>query len=321
MSCHSNTGNRVVLSVAKHLADSASPEDAKVTPGQIQRSFHALMREGRHFEVPAPSQEDVLDWGDEQEEQIIKTVPDAYAQKETTLKNLETTINNVRQYEKMPDGPTFHAWKHTASLAHYRARQAHNPSPKVIAIDLDGCLYDFNSAMREWLVSQGWDRSKLTDPQVYAYLPVWGVDSQTWASEKVKAVKSGNLWRTGEALQDGLAGTTAIGLSGHKLLVNSARVFEDVGHLATRFTAQWLRDNDIHADQLNIVGMDPSEKLKVEFDLIIDDAPSNVQAALDAGRKAILLDRPWNRESDLPRATYPEIVANLDKYLGTDVQP
>jgi hypothetical protein len=306
--------------VAKHLAGSASSESSKVEPGQIQRSFHSLMREGRHYEIPAPSQDEVLHWGVEQEEQIIKTVPHAYAQKQTTLKNLDATMSEVRQYDKIPDGPTFHAWKYTAQLAHYRASQAHNPSPKVIAIDLDGCLYDFNSAMREWLVGQGWDRSKLTDPQVYAYLPVWGVDPQTWAIEKIKAIKSGNLWRSGETLEDGIAGTTAIGLAGHKLLINSARILEDTGALAARFTAQWLRENNINADQISIVGMDPKEKLKVEFDLIIDDAPSNVQTALDAGRKAVLLDRPWNRESTLPRATYPEIVANLDKYLHAEVQ-
>lgn len=316
MSCHSNVGNRVVLSVAKHLADSVSPESAKIKPGQIQRSFHALLREGRGFEIPAPSQEDVLAWGAKQEEKIIETVPAAYAQKKITLKNLETTINNICQYDQLPDGPTFHAWKYTAQLAHYRARQVHNPSVKTIAIDLDGCLYDYNSTMREWMVSQGWDRNQFPDPQVYAFLPSWGLDRPTWNAEMIKAVKAGFLFRTGNALGDGIAGANSIGLSGHKLLVNSSRIFGDIGHLATRFTAQWLRENDINADQLNIVGGDPKDKLKVEFDLIIDDAPINIQTAIDAGRKAVLLDRPWNRESSLPRASYPEIVANLDFYLG-----
>lgn len=316
MSCHSNTGNRVALSIAKHLASSANLDSPQSEAGEIQRSFHSLTREGRTFEIPNPSLNEVLDWAVAQEEKIVNIVPIKHAQQKTALKNLEATISDITRENKIPDGSTFHAWKHTAALAHYRAQQIQNPSPKVIAIDLDGCLYDFNSIMRQWLTSQGYDRSKMVDPEVEAYKSIWGFDEPTWNKKLSKAVAAGFLFRSGTALEDGVSGATRIGLAGHKLLINSARIFGEVGPIARRSTVQWLRENNIHADDFNIVMGDPKEKLRAEFSLLIDDNINTVKTAILAGRKAILLDRPWNRNTDLPRATYPEIVSRLDELIG-----
>jgi hypothetical protein len=269
--------------------------------------------------IPTPTEEDVVSWADQQESKILAIVPESYAQQRKTLKHLESTLHDVLNKGTLPDGPTFHAWQYTAPLAHYRASQVDNPEAKVIALDLDGCLYDFNSAMREWFVSQGLDRERFPEPNVYSLKEAWDVDHEMLVREMILAVRAGQMWNTGYQMDDGLSGARSIGLAGHVLSVVSARRLNGVEELANRTTTQWLRGNNIHVDKLMLVSpSDPAAKLSIHFDLLIDDHPGNVEVAISAGRKAILLDRAWNRTGNtLPRATYPEIVDNLDYFLNT----
>jgi hypothetical protein len=80
---------------------------------------------------------------------------------------------------------------------------------------------------------------------------------------------------------------------------------------------QWLRENGIHPDRVHLADpTDPQDKLSQHFDLLVDDHPGNVEAALAAGRSAVLLNRPWNLSyTHLPRAIYPEIARDPHKYL------
>ena len=315
MSCHSSQGNRVVLLVAKHIADTANTDADRTAPGVIQHFFHTLLREGKALGIPAPTQGEVLDWIQDEEEEIFEHIPRADNQQETALKNLSSVKEEVLN-GTLPSGATFHAWKYTAPLAHYRASQVDNPNAKVIAIDLDGCIYDFNSAIREWLVSKGWDRDRLSEPPVYSLHQAWGIDHNSLVTEMIEASKAGKLFNEGLYLPDGLAGARALGLAGHVLSVISARSLPGAEEIINRGTNQWLRENGLHVDKLLLVSPTiPEAKLGVHFDLLIDDHPGNVEIALKHGRKAILLDRLWNQESNLPRASYDYIVNNLEEFL------
>ena len=314
MSCHSYSGNLVTLEVAKHMADTANADTDRTSPGVIQHFFHTLLREGKALGVESPKVEEVLEWIEEQEEKIFEHIVNSTSQK-TSLNHLNDTKKDVLE-GNLPSGPTFHAWKYTSPLAHYRASQIDNPNAKVIAIDLDGCIYDFNSAIREWLVSKGWDRNLLPEPPVYSLKQAWGIDPNTLLEEMIEASLAGKLFNEGLYLSDGLEGARALGLAGHVLSVISARSLPGVEAVINRGTSQWLRKNGLHVDKLLLVSPAiPDAKLGIHFDLLIDDHPGNVQIALDRGRKAILLDRFWNQESDLPRASYDYIVNNLEEFL------
>lgn len=316
MSCQSNDGNKVVINLAKHVANNANPETEPPSLSLIQHFFHTLTREGRSLGILPPKKKEVISWIQEQEGKILDSVPQSYAQQKNALENLASTKSEVTKRNFLPDGPTFHAWKHVASLAHYRVSQKDNPDAKVIAIDLDGCLYDYNYMMKEWLIHRGWDKNKLPDPKVYSLQEAWGIDRPTLYAEMVLAANAGQLWNDGPFLADGLAGARTIGLAGHVLSVVSARAVPGVEEIAARGTTTWLRENGLHVDKMHIVSpADPAAKLGTHFDLLIDDHPGNIEIALKHGRKAILLDREWNQDSSLPRASYDDIVTNLDFYI------
>lgn len=315
MSCNSNQGSRVVIGLAKHIANSVNPDEESTSIGVIQHLFHTLTREGRAIGVPNPQKREVIAWFKGQEEKILEYTPATYGQQQTALKNLASVKNDLAE-NRLPDGPTFHAWQYTTPLAHYRAGQADNPNAKVIAIDLDGCIYDFNSAIREWLVGKGWDRDRLPEPPVYSLHQAWGIDHNSLVKEMVEASKAGKLFNEGPVLQDGLDGARELGRAGHVLSVISARSLPGAEEIISRGTTQWLRRNGLHVDKLFLVSPSiPEAKLAVHFDLLIDDHPGNIQIALDNGRKAILLDRLWNQDSNLPRASYDYIVTHLDEFL------
>lgn len=305
----------MAIGLAKHIANSVNPDEESTSIGVIQHLFHTLTREGRTLGIEAPTKQEVIIWLREQEEKIFEHIPVAYGQQQTALKNLASTQTDIFE-DRLPDGPTFHAWKYIAPLAHYRASQIDNPNAKVIAIDLDGCIYDFNSAIREWLVSKGWDRNRLPEPPVYSLHQAWGIDNNSLVKEMIEASKAGRLFNEGSFLPDGLEGARKLGLAGHVLSVISARSLPGAEEIINRGTNQWLRENGLHVDKLLLVSPAiPEAKLAVHFDLLIDDHPGNIQMALDHGRKAILLDRLWNQESDLPRASYDYIVKHLDEFL------
>ena len=315
MSCHSNAGNKVSLDIARYMVNKGDLVENTIAPGLVQYLFHTLLREGKALGLTSPSSREVLLWLKEQEEKIFDYIPSVNSKQEETLKSLEKAKREVLS-NILPTGVTFYAWKHIASLTHYRANQMDNPESKVIAIDLDGCIYDFNSAMREWLVGKGWSRDVLPEPPVYSLQESWGIDHKTLAEEMAEALKAGKLFNEGLFLADGLSGARTLGLAGHVLSVISARNLPGVEEEANKGTVQWLRENGLHVDRLLLVSPSiPEAKLGVHFDLLIDDHPSNIKIALEHGRKAILLDRFWNRDSDLPRASYDYIVNNLEEFL------
>ena len=223
-------------------------------------------------------------------------------------------------YQENPgslDGSIFHAWKHTTDLFVYSSGRQVIPDPKRIAGDIDGCYYDFNGIMAEWLVARGWDPKKLVSPTTYSLAQAWGLPRPELKDEMQRALAAGVMFRRGSAYPEATESIRHLGLSGHRIVMNSARLMPGMELEARRATMQWLRENGIHPDETHLVHMDGGDhKLAVPFDLLIDDAPDNVRAALAAGRSAVLLDRPWNVDAvDLPRASYIEIRNDLSRFI------
>jgi len=314
MSCHSNPGNRAVLSIARHTAATQAGHEIPIPEREAQQSFHTLLREGRSLKIETPQREEVERWFDEAEYQAASVIPRGRS-RSAALSNLEHAWDTYHNAPENLGGETFHAWKHTPSLLSYTKERKEHPDPKRIAVDLDGCLYDFNTALREWLVARGWERESLPDPKTYSLSHSWDMHRDTLHSEMATSLAAGVLFRYGDPHTDAVPYVREIGLHGHRLVVNTARNFPGLELEARRATIQWLRDHHIHADEVAVVGTQGGvEKTKIHFDLLIDDAPDNVHAALQAGRKAILLDREWNRDtSGVTRMNYSQIWRNIDQ--------
>lgn len=82
--------------------------------------------------------------------------------------------------------------------------------------------------------------------------------------------------------------------AGHRLMIVTARnKHEDV----ISDTGFWLEENRIAFDDLLFL----EDKNLLEFDIMLDDAQHNVEAAISSGKKAVLYSQPYNESAMLPR--------------------
>lgn len=312
-------GNRAVIGLARHVCVTNSGQPP-LPESTVTTHFHALMAEGRRLYLPAPSAGEVRRWFEHQEFAAAIDLPTGRT-RNAVLRNLTRARESFKANPEQVTGPVFHAWSNTVSLTAYTASRRTHPKPLRIAIDLDGCLYDFNEVMREWLASRGWHPDGMPEPGTYYLHHAWDISQDEFNHEMRLATAAGMIFRDGSPMRDGVEGARTLGLSGHQLVVNSARRLEGLETRAEAATVQWLRRNGVHPDAVHLADpANPADKLAADWDLLIDDHPGNVRAALAAGRSAVLLDRGWNRDqTDLPRAPYRDIAANPHKFLRATV--
>lgn len=303
-----------VITIARHAAGHVCLGGEPVAQDTAQAAYDVLLKEGRALKLKSPALGDTIRFLDRMDADAVIEIPRGDI-RDTTVDTLSDARNQMRRTGV--DGPTFYAWTHLKDLIEYQDLRGTSEKPLVIAFDLDGCLYNFNSVMREWLASRGWERAAMPEPDQYYTQHAWKIDNKVFQTEMKEALRAGVMFRTGMAMRDGVHTARYLGLLGHTVLINTARNFTGLSIASKSATVQWLRENGVHPDKIHLADPVKSEdKLAEPFDLLIDDHPGNVKAALDAGRSAVLLDRPWNHiYLDLPRASYAEISADPYKFL------
>jgi hypothetical protein len=307
---------KAVHQIARHAAGNSCLGGEPVLTPIAKKATDTLRKEGTALRLPQPSRAEVRTWIESQEFSASIEIPRG-AERETTLASLSTLRRSL--HETRVDGATFHSWKHAQDLTKYLSKRETAETKLVIAVDLDGCLYDFVGTMREWLVTRGWDREQMPDPTDYYLHHAWGITNDFLHAEITESMRAGVMFRSGTPMRDGTHGARVLGEQGHHLLINSARRLKGAGPLAKRSTMLWLREQGVHPDDIYLADPVKSEdKLKPNFDLLIDDHPGNIAAALEAGRSAVLLDRPWNTVyTDIPRATYADIIKDPFRFLNS----
>lgn len=168
----------------------------------------------------------------------------------------------------------------------------------IIALDLDGVMYNFHGALRQWIHNtHNVPMELMPDPVTWKW-DHWGwpeSDPAVFRGYCDQAVDEGFLFARGEALDGALEAARAIKDQGHELRIITARGF---GTRSVDNTAQWLRENDVPYDTIMFV----KRKHHVRFDLLVDDLHDNVQAARDHGQDAVLFTQDWNaHHNDVPR--------------------
>ena len=88
--------------------------------------------------------------------------------------------------------------------------------------------------------------------------------------------------------------------------VEAVRAWHEAGHfilIATQrpggcsaSTATWLEQIGLPHDELHCSGDKVARCRELGIDLLIDDAPAHLQAAVDAGMLAATIEHPWNEE-------------------------
>lgn len=156
-----------------------------------------------------------------------------------------------------------------------------------IAIDIDSTLHHYwdqleAAAKRRFGVDLpyaeqlGWTIERLRPEQVKACVAETHSDEQILAAEPYAgAVETVGGWRE----------------AGHFIHVTSHRRIEAQGA-----TQQWLDRIGLAHDELYCSADKVAHCSAIGIELLIDDSPENLLAAIDAGITAATLEHPWNRE-------------------------
>ena len=163
---------------------------------------------------------------------------------------------------------------------------------KTVAIDVDSVLADTLIVWTdEYNKKRGTriSKSEITSWDIAKILPI----SPTNISDLFNDIWK-HRWRdippTGKRLGEL---TRSIHRKGYRISILTKRE-----RLTVPYVAQWLDFHDVFSDDLSFV-YDDIPKSEYSFDVIIDDAPSNL-IDLVAPKIGILFDQPWNKYFQWP---------------------
>lgn len=176
-----------------------------------------------------------------------------------------------------------------------------------IAIDIDSTLYDH------------WDLlSRISQRRFGVELPY--EEQLQWGSTRLRREQFELCIREAHSEQCILASVPYPGAvqaltswhsAGHFVHVTSQRE-----HCRYQPTARWLEDNGLPFDDLHCSPGKIARCRELEIELLIDDSPAHLLAALEHGMLAATISHPWNRElceeEDIICATsWPELERRL----------
>jgi uncharacterized protein len=155
-----------------------------------------------------------------------------------------------------------------------------------IAIDIDSTLHHYwdqfaDAARRRFGIElpydiQGWQIDRLRPEQVRACVDETHRDDRILAAEPYpEAVETVRAWHE----------------TGHFIHITSHRRVDAHGATAT-----WLERIGLPYDELYCSDDKISRCREIGIDLLIDDSPVNLLAAVEAGIAAATLRHPWNRD-------------------------
>jgi uncharacterized protein len=155
-----------------------------------------------------------------------------------------------------------------------------------IAIDIDSTLHHYwdqfeAAAKRRFGVDlpyaeQLWQIDRLRPEQVRACVDETHTDEQILSAEPYPhAAETVRAWKQ----------------AGHFVHITSHRRMDAHGA-----TARWLERIGLPYDELYCSFDKVSRCVEIGIDLLIDDSPVNLAAAVEAGLKAATLSHPWNRD-------------------------
>lgn len=166
----------------------------------------------------------------------------------------------------------------------------------VLGIDLDGTIaMGYNEAVHTELVRMGvLGPDSVCDPRTYDIADAFGLDRVIVNEAITRLSAAGNTYRYAPPDREGIEVINALAKDGAYVKVVTARSAEHGGVP----TLEWLA---LKSGLTFHEVVYTHDKSTVHFDLLADDAPYNVVNLLEHNRKAVLKDRTWNRDVDLPR--------------------
>jgi 5'(3')-deoxyribonucleotidase len=179
----------------------------------------------------------------------------------------------------------------------------------IIAVDLDGTMYEYHSAFvymaRNYL---GVDMPDASEWERWDWpYQFMHQGERRWMEE---AAPRKGLYRYGHIMKGAIIGIRKLA-ERHDVVIITHRP-----RVAVQDTLAWLTYANLPLSGLHILSEGQS-KSSVQYDLLIDDRPENIEDAIGHGRQGVVFDQPWNQDYPaLYRATWEEMEDVVAKALG-----
>ncbi|MBW8780845.1 MAG: 5'-nucleotidase [Verrucomicrobia bacterium] len=182
----------------------------------------------------------------------------------------------------------------------------------IFGVDLDGVVVDFYGALKP-IAAEYFGKKTDELPDTFSYgLPEWGLLDRkagydlSYDALHKHAVNQHELLRTAPAIPQAAYTLRRLSRLGVHIRIITHRLY--VGGLHNKSvtqTADWLEAHDVPYRDLCFV----EDKLSINADLYIDDAPKNILAYRADGRRCIVFDNPTNRAlgNDLRARNWDEV--------------
>ena len=293
--------------IATMLASLRNPKTSKKYLKKIGGKLYLEACEAG-MQLSSFSSSKVYSWVDDQ---ILYTLTSARlsdARKTELVNQLQNIAQSYAEHATL-NYAHIYAWKHMESVANLERERGNLTQPTTVAVDIDGVLYDVDGVMWRWLVNQGYPPPS-HEIRTYSMGQNWNLEEEVVTEEFGKAVDAGFMFRYGDAYKESVNAVRRIFQKGHKVVLITARDLTGRENKCHQATLKWLRENGVPFDELHIT----SEKEKVNFDILIDDAPGNIERVMSNGKRGYILHRPWNRDEGegYDRGTWVDILMHLE---------
>jgi len=182
-----------------------------------------------------------------------------------------------------------------------------------IGIDLDGCVYNFVAALRNYRSSKGVSFESMPEPTSWEVWRDWGITKEEFIQAQIDAEAVG-LFHQGQAYFGAIEALKQLKEAGHSIHIITHRLRP----AAQTSTIGWLNANDVPYDTLTFTG----EKGGYPVDICIEDNIDNARAIEASGVPCVLMNRSWNSRDTWSRRVvfwhqFVELVRKEDVLLRT----
>lgn len=188
----------------------------------------------------------------------------------------------------------------------------------VLGIDLDNVTANYTKGLRDYMVSLGHSPESMPDPTDYDFVAAgWPFkDREDYLNHHIDFVARGGFLSVNmmEGASDVLHRLVSQGV---RIRVITHRLLRDNTYAqAISDTVRWLDINNIPFHDFCAI----SEKSAVGVNLLIDDAPYNIESVRQHGGYVAVFNQPYNEHLDGPRVNnwddIEKFVLNHKKSLG-----
>lgn len=174
-------------------------------------------------------------------------------------------------------------------------------TPLHLTFDLDGVVYDFCNALKDYLhIHHGKTLESMdAPPSRWDFYLDWGIEKEDFMDLYKKGITDKWMLKKGNVIENAIECINNFKKKGHFIHLISNRGIKGVEKEAWDNTVDWLTTNGMNYDTLDF-DFNKGKYVKIyNIDIFVEDMHSNAIDIIEQGCPLVLLyDQPWNREYD-----------------------